>query len=112
MKKTIRGTLTNITLFKDKPEKAPEVISQLIVCKSEGQAREIRLTLRLAGADHRTRVISPRLSEIYGMVWERITVLPGVDLDQNIGGEGPLYQLLRDRQRTFGSRAQFVSLGP
>ena len=46
------------------------------------------------------------------MVWERITVLPGVDLDQNIGGEGPLYQLLRDRQRTFGSRAQFVSLGP
>ena len=62
MKKTIRGTLTNITLFKDKPEKAPEVISQLIVCKSEGQAREIRLTLRSGPSD--AGHIPPTLGDI------------------------------------------------
>lgn len=70
---------------------------KLIVARTEEQAERLRVVI--GGID--TRVIWPSLREVSGCSVDTVIVLPGVDLSQDIGGEGQLGLLLQSRQRLF-----------
>ena len=57
------------------------------------------------------RVITPTAAEISSRTVRTIIVHPGVDLDQEIDGQGRLRDLLIKRQQTFGADARLLTLG-
>ena len=57
------------------------------------------------------RVVTPTASEISSRTVRTIIVHPGVDLDQEIDGQGRLRDLLIKRQQTFGADARLLTLG-
>lgn len=56
------------------------------------------------------RVITPTVGEISSRTVRTIIVHPGVDLDQEIEGQGRLRDLLIRRQQTFGADARLLTL--
>lgn len=88
----------------------PEFLPELIVCSSHRQAREVRQSLP---DDYRARginVVWPTIAQLSYRTYPRITVLPGVDLDADVGGEGRLRTLLASRQQAFGGQSFIVDL--
>lgn len=84
---------------------------EMIVCRDERQAQLLRRRVRAAGDGARhIRVVTPSMAQIMGTAPQRITVLPGVDLFQQIDGAMPLRSLLRRRQLVWGDRAVFIEL--
>lgn len=81
-----------------------------IVCRNQKDAREFQRRFLGRSRNPGVRVIWPSLRNITGAVAQKITVLPGVDLSENIEGQGRLGDLLRHRQRTFSDKAIFVDL--
>ena len=57
------------------------------------------------------RVVTPTAAEISSRTVRTIIVHPGVDLDQEIEGQGRLRDLLIKRQQTFGADARLLTLG-
>lgn len=88
---------------------APDVrfLPEIMVCRDEQHAKFVR---RQLGQSQEVRVITPRISQICGISPAKITVMPGVDLDVDVLGEGSLRDLLRSRQAPWGNRAVFVEL--
>lgn len=41
---------------------------------------------------------------------DRMFVMPGVDMEKDVGGEGKLRDLIRKRQATFGGKAKMIQL--
>lgn len=79
---------------------------ELIVCRDETQAKELRRALR---DKPNVRVISPMITQIAESVAPfKIAVCEGVDLNQDIAGEGKLGALLRQRQAVWGKDAVFI----
>ena len=56
------------------------------------------------------RVVTPTAAEISSRTVRTIIVHPGVDLDQEIEGQGRLRDLLIKRQQTFGADARLLTL--
>jgi len=85
-----------------------EELPELIVCRNETHARRVREQVR----DHsHIHVIGCQsLSQMLAQTFARITVCEGVDLDQDVSGEGPLSRLLRNRQLNWGDRAFTIVL--
>lgn len=81
---------------------------ELIVAKNAEQADYIRRQLK---AHPHIRVIwKLTVQSIAGAAYARIVVCAGVDLYQDVDGEGILRELLRSRQITFGASALFLAL--
>ncbi|PZX03769.1 hypothetical protein [Celeribacter halophilus] len=89
------------------PKRRLERLPELIVCRDELQARRI---WRALPDGSKVRVVTPRLEQILGTCPARVTVMPGVDLDMNVSGEGTLRGLLMSRMATWGDRACMVVL--
>lgn len=88
----------------------PEFLPELIVCRNHQQAQEVRQALPGDYRARRINVVWPTAAQISGANYPRITVLPGVDLDAGVGGEGRLRDLLICRQKMFGGQAFIVDL--
>ena len=52
----------------------------------------------------------PTMRDIAGRSPYKVTVLPGVDLFQDVEGQGRLIDILRQRQLTWGDSAIFIDL--
>ncbi len=90
-----------------KPALDVRFLPEIVVCSDEQHAKFVR---RQLGRSQDVRVITPRISQICGITPAKITVMPGVDLDVDVIGEGSLRDLLRSRQAPWGDRAIFVEL--
>jgi len=90
-----------------KPERELRYLPDLIICLNEKQAERIRGML---APDAPVRVVTPHISQLRGRVYAKVTVLPGVDLDQDVGGSGSLRSILEHRQLMWGDRAILIVL--
>ena len=90
-----------------KPEPQLRYLPELLVCHNEKQAERIRRTLP---SDAPVRVVTPQISQLRGRVYAKVTVLPGVDLDQDIDGVSSLRSILQHRQLMWGDRAILIEL--
>lgn len=83
-------------------------VYEMIVCRDERQAGRVREQVR---GNPNIRVVSAlHMRDDRGCAPRRITVCDGVDLWRDCGGDGPLGELLRRRQLTWGDRAVFIVL--
>lgn len=89
------------------PKCAPQYLPELIICCDEKQAQRIRRGLPQESS---IRVVTPQLSELRGCVYAKVTVMPGVDLSQDVGGSGSLRSILQHRQLMWGTRAILIEL--
>ena len=87
-------TTEEIEVFLSEP--APE----LIVCRDDRHAKVIRDALVRIGATHIRVMGKPSSAALTGFACARITVAGGVDLAQDVEGEGRLEDLLRARMAT------------
>lgn len=81
-------------------------LPEMIVCRDAQQAAR----LKHVGLHPDIRVVWPSRAALVSAPCAKITVLPGVDLQQDVDGQGSLESLLRSRQLTWGDRASFVVL--
>ncbi len=89
------------------PEREYRHLQELIVCRDEQHAQRIRRTLSM---DAPVRVVTPHISELRGRIYEKITIMPGVDLSQDVDGAGSLRSILHRRQLMWGDRAILIEL--
>ena len=89
-----------------KPERELRYLPELIICHNEKQAQRIRQTL---APDAPVRVVTPHISQLRGRVYAKVTVLPGIDLDQDVDGAGSLRSIL-EHQLMWGARAILIVL--
>ncbi|WP_243612948.1 hypothetical protein [Shimia aestuarii] len=89
----------------------PEIVErfrpEMIVCGDNLQASFVR---RQIGLRRDVKVVWPIMSQIIGVQAAKITVLPGVDLNRDVGGEGSLRAILKQRQQVFGDEAVWIEL--
>ncbi|WP_313348339.1 hypothetical protein [Paracoccus sp. (in: a-proteobacteria)] len=86
----------------------PDGPLDMIVCRDERQAHEVRRQTR---RNRSIRVVSATCpAQFRGFAPQRIIVCEGVDLWRNVDGSGSLEALLRSRQLTWGGRAIFIVL--
>ena len=81
---------------------------EVIVCADHARASALR---RKVPQSAKTIIIWPATALISGISPRRVIVAPDVNLDQDVGGEGRLEDLLRQRQRLWGDKAVFIDLG-
>lgn len=55
-------------------------------------------------------MVTPHISQLRGRVYAKVTVLPGVDLEQDVGGAGSLRSILQHRQLMWRDRAILIVL--
>ena len=79
----------------------------LIVCRD---ARHAKFISRQITNQSRLKVCWPALMQIHGFAPRTIIIMPGVDLTQNVEGEGSLLRLLLARQATWGDASDFIEL--
>lgn len=90
-----------------KPERELRYLAELIIWLNEQQAQRIR---QMLAPDAPVRVVTPHISQLRGRVYAKVTVLPGVNLDQDVGGYGSLRSILEHRQLMWGDRAILIVL--
>lgn len=78
---------------------------ELIICRDHHQMRRV---LRSTERHTHIKVITPSVRAISGVTPQRITVMPGVELYEDLEGEGPLGRVLEQRQQTWGPEAVFL----
>lgn len=80
----------------------------VLVARSSAHARDLK---RRGGACEDIAIFHPGNIQLAGMAPPKtILVCEGVDLETDVGGEGSLLSILKNRQLTWGDKATLIIL--